>query len=529
MIPTIIDNIVTIVIVAVVVVLLYIYFRRLYYRVPPNKVLVVYGRGKTVFDEEGQFVRKGIRLITGGGGFVLPYLEAYDFLDLTVMTIAVEKDEVYTIDGIPIMLDWVAQVQIAADEESILTAARAFLGRTRDDVRNVVAQTLSANFRAIVGQLTVEDVHRNRDAFVNRVQQLAADDMAAMGAKVISMGIEEITDEKGYFEAMAAPQIALVKRDAAIAEAEADREARVRTAEALREAEQAELNAQRAILEQSEALNLREVQKNKTVRLAETEADEAVQKRRALVVKEQQEVEVLVPARAQREAIEIQADADRRQATINADAKAAVKLKEAEASAEARRREADGQASAVRIQATADAEAIELTGKAEASKLFALKEAEANGTEVTLLAEAKGMRELAEATAAENEINLRETVARLIIEAEVQKMQALGEALKGIGEKVRIVQINGGAGGGETPNALMDTLKGIPELATIINAQSEALTGDNLEELFRRISQMLRGTEQVKTPVPEARPPESKVEQPQEAPPEVVAPDEDLE
>lgn len=529
MVASILDNIVMIAIVAVAIVVLYLYFRRLYYRVPPNKVLVVYGRGKTVFDEEGQFVRKGIRLITGGGGFVIPYLEAYDFLDLTVMTIAVEKDEVYTIDGIPIMLDWVAQVQIAADEKSILTAARAFLGRNRDDVRNVVAQTLSANFRAIVGQLTVEDVHRNRDVFVNRVQELAADDMAAMGAKVISMGIEEITDEKGYFEAMAAPQIALIKRDAAIAEAEADREARVRTAEALREAEQAELNAQRAILEQSEALNLREVQKSKTVRLAETEADEAVQKQRALVVKEQQEVEVLVPARAQREAIEIQADAERRQAMINADAKAAVKLKEAEASAEARRREADGQASAVRLQATADAEAIELTGKAEASKLLALKQAEANGTEATLLAEAKGMHELAEATAAENEINLREMVARLMIDAEVQKMQALGEALKGIGEKIRIVQINSGAGGGETPNALIDTLKGIPELATVINAQTEALTGENLEQLFTRIAQMLRGTEKVKATVPEAKLSQGKVEQPPETSPEVATPDVNLE
>jgi len=500
----------------VVVVAAYLIARRSYYRAPPNKVMVVYGRGKTIFNEDGTIERSGVRLITGGGGLVIPFLEAYDTLDLTVMTIAVQKDEVYTVDGVPIKLDWVAQVQVASDELSLLTASRAFLGRSRDEVKNVVTQTLSANFRAIVGQLTVEHVHRDRDAFVNRVQELASDDMSAMGINVITMGIEEITDDKGYFEAMAAPQIAAVKRDALIAEAEANRESRVKAAEAGREAEQAELNATRAIIEQSEALNLREVEKDKTVRLAEAEANEAVQKRRALVVKEQQEVDVLVPARAQREAIEINSDAERRQATIAAEAKAAVKLKGAEAEAEARRTEAEGQSDAIRFQANAEAEATERKGKADAAKLQALKEAEAKGTEAiltaqaegtraqglaqaeateaTLLGEAKGKRELADATAAQNEINLREAVARMLIEADVQKMQAIGEALSGIGEKVKIVQIGGGDSGGDGRNALLETLKGIPELATVINAQAEALTGDNLEELFHRIARLLAGT-----------------------------------
>jgi flotillin len=508
-------QIILFVVIAVLVVVAYLVARRAYFRVPPNKVLVVYGRGKTIFSKEGLIERSGVRLLTGGGGVIFPFLEAHDTLDLTVMTIAVAKDEVYTVDGVPIKLDWVAQVQIASDELSLLTAARAFLGRGRDEVKSVITQTLSANFRAIVGQLTVEDVHRDRDAFVTRVSELAEDDMSAMGVQVISMGIEEITDDQGYFEAMAAPQIAAVKRDASIAEAEADREARVKAADAGKEAEQAELDAKRAIIEQSEALNLREVAKDKTVRLAQAEADEAVQKRRALVVKEQQEVEVLVPARAEREAVEINADAEKRKMTIAAEAEAAVKLKEADAQAESQRRVAEGQADAIRSQANAEADATERTGKAEASKLQDIKEAEARGveatltaqaegtraqglaeaeaTKATLLAEAKGKRELADATAAQNEINLRETVARMIIEAEVKKMEAIGAALGGIGENVKIVQISGANDRGNG-NALIETLRSIPELATVINAQTEALTGDNLEELFARLAKMLAGS-----------------------------------
>src|SRR3972149_305436 len=174
---------------------------------------------------------------------------------------------------------------------------------TRQDVTNVIAQTLSANFRAIVGQLTVEDVHRDRDAFVNRVQQLASDDMAAMGVRVISMGIEEITDDQGYFAAMAKPVIAAVKRDATIAEAEAEREARIKAAEAHRPAEQAELEAKRAIVEQQQALELRDVEKKKTVGLAQADSDREVQEMRALAVEKQQEAEGLGPGNSQRKAI----------------------------------------------------------------------------------------------------------------------------------------------------------------------------------------------------------------------------------
>ena len=438
------------------------------HRVPPNQVMVIYGRGKTTFSELGELDRSGVRLITGGGTWVFPFWEEYDFLDLTIMTIAKAKDEVYTVDGVPIRLDWVAQVQIDSTEKSLLTAARAFLGRQRDEVKHVISQTLSANFRAIVGQMTVEGVHRDRDAFVEKVRNLAKDDMEAMGVGVISMGIEEITDDQGYFEAMAKPVIAVVKRDALIAEAEADREARIKAAGARREAQQAELDADRAIIEQRQALELREVEKAKTVGLAQAEAQEEVQERKAAAVVQQQEAEVLVPARAQREATEIKADAERRQVTITAEARA----------------------QATRVEASAQAEATEVTGRADAEKLKAMKIAEADGTKATLLAEAEGKAKLAEATAAEGEINLRQFIAQALIDAEIKKMEALGNALKGVGENVRIVQF-GGAEGATNNSALLETLKTVPELAAIINAKTEALSGENLEQVLAKIASFI--------------------------------------
>jgi len=452
-----------------------------YRRVPPNRVMVLYGRGRSVFAADGSIQQTGVRMVVGGGTFVWPILEEFQFLDLNVMTIVKTGDEVYTVDGVPIKLDWVAQVQIESTEKALMTAARAFLGMSRENVVNVIAQTLSANFRAIVGQLTVEAVHRDRDTFVQNVQGLASDDMAAMGVQVISMGIEEITDDQGYFEAMAKPKIAAIKRDATIAEAEAEREARMKAAQARQQAEQTELEASRSILEQRQALELREVEKSKTVSLAQAKAEEEVLRQRAAQVQQQQEVDVLTPARAKREATQIEAEAESRKLTVIAEAKA----------------------KALRQESSSEAEALEITGRAEAEKQRALAQAQADGaraqqlaqaegTRAILLAEAEGKERLAQASAAQGEINLRQTIAQLLIQAEVDKAQAIAEALAGIGNNVRIVQFGNGEQPGGQSNALINLLRDVPELATVINAKTEALSGQSIEQVLARVAGLFK-------------------------------------
>jgi len=475
------------VVLVLVVVFLVALVTSYYHRVPPSEVMVVYGRTEA-------------RFITNGGAFVMPVVESYKKLDMRIITIKTEKDEVYTSNGVRIRLDWVSQVQIDSSEAALRTAARAFLDKTAAEVRQVITETLSANFRAIVGQMTVEAIHRDRDDFVQKVQDLASDDVAAMGIKVISMGIEEITDDQGYLEAMAAPQIAAIKRDATIAQAEADREARVKAAAATREAEQAELNSQREILQQREELELRDVEVKRRVNLAQAEADQEVQQKRALAVEQQQEAEVLVPARAERQASEIRAEAERKRIIITAEAEAESQRTTANARADATER--TGRAEASARQAMQEAEAngrkaglmAEAEGKkAEAAALQALKEAEAEGIKAGLLAEAEGRRELAAASAAENEINLRQFIVEQIIDADVAKAQAMAQAMAGLGGNVRVVQLGGsmGANGSGTGNTFMDLLMNIPEVAEVFKAKVEALSGEDLASTLNRVTELL--------------------------------------
>ncbi len=448
-----------------IVIALVVWLIRYYHRVPPSEVMVVYGR-------------KAPRLITNGGVFVIPILEEYKKLDLTVITIKMEKDEVYTVSGVPIMLDWVAQVQIGSTNEAMQTAARAFLDKARTEITSILLDTLSANFRAIVGQMSVEAIHRDRDDFAHRVQELASDDMSAMGVNIVSMGIEEIVDNQGYLEAMAAPQIAAVKRDATVAEAEAEREARIRAAAATREAEQAELDAQRETLAQSEALQLREVEVQRRVDIERAESDQEVQQKRALAVEQQQEADILVPARAEREATEIRAEASRRKMTI----------------------EAEADATAVRERAEADAAATEQRGRADAAALQARELAQAEGEKAKLLAEAEGRRELAAATAAEDAINLRQFIIEQVTHAEIEKVRAISDAMAGLGGNVRVVQL-GGNGDGST-NTFMDFLMGIPEVAEVLRTKVEALSGEDFDKTIHRVMSMFTSLRTIDDSVP---------------------------
>src|SRR5262245_62790644 len=91
--------------------------------------------------------------------------------------------------------------------------------------------------------MTVEDIYQNRDAFASKMQEVAAGDMANMGLGIVSFTIRDIKDGQGYLEALGKPRISQVKRDAQIAQAEADRDAMIRSSQAQQAGQEAKFLA----------------------------------------------------------------------------------------------------------------------------------------------------------------------------------------------------------------------------------------------------------------------------------------------
>ena len=215
-------------IVVVVFIFLMIWASR-YTKVGPNEVLVVSGRKHRYADTEGARQTRGFRVVKGGGTFVIPVIEKVDRLSLELLTIDVQTPEVYTSKGVPVRVDGVAQIKVKGDDISISTAAEQFLSKPTDEIKNIATQTLEGHLRAILGTMTVEDIYQNRDAFASKVQEVAAGDMANMGLGIVSFTIRDIKDSQGYLDALGKPRIAQVKRDAVIAQAEADRDSMIRS------------------------------------------------------------------------------------------------------------------------------------------------------------------------------------------------------------------------------------------------------------------------------------------------------------
>jgi len=218
-------------VIAGVVVVLFVFFMFIgiwasrYTKVGPNQVLVISGRKHRIIDPDGTARDIGFRIVKGGGVFVWPVYEKVDILSLELLTIDVQTFEVYISKGVPVKVDGVAQIKVKGDDISISTAAEQFLSKGTEDIKNIAMQTLEGHLRAILGTMTVEEIYQNRDAFASKVQEVAAGDMANMGLSIVSFTIRDIRDSQGYLDALGKPRIAQVKRDAQIAQAEADREA----------------------------------------------------------------------------------------------------------------------------------------------------------------------------------------------------------------------------------------------------------------------------------------------------------------
>src|SRR3954447_9443799 len=367
-----------------------------YTKVGPNQVLVVSGRPHRVTEADGTVVSRGFRIVKGGGTFVLPVIEKVDILSLELLTIDVQTPEVYTSKGVPVKVDGVAQIKVKGDDISIATSAEQFLSKGTDEIKNIAMQTMEGHLRAILGTLTVEEIYQNRDAFASKVQEVAAGDMANMGLQIVSFTIRDIRDSQGYLEALGKPRIAQVKRDAVIAQAEADRDAMIRSSQAQQNGQEAKYVADTRIAEaqrdyqtnvaqyqgtvnqkKAEADLAYDLQKYKTGQLVKAEEVQVsiIEKQKQIelqqqeILRRQRELEATVqkPADAERYRVETLANATKFQLETEAAGAASAAKAKGFASADVSKATGMAEAEANKARGLAEAAVIEAQGKATAS------------------------------------------------------------------------------------------------------------------------------------------------------------------
>ncbi|XKH49458.1 flotillin family protein [Chryseomicrobium palamuruense] len=456
-----------------------------YKTVGPDEALIVTGSylgSKTVHtDESGN----RIKIIRGGGTFVLPVFQQSEPLSLLSSKLEVTTPEVYTEQGVPVMADGTAIIKIGGTIPQIATAAEQFLGKTKEDRENEAKEVLEGHLRSILGSMTVEEIYKNRDKFSQEVQRVASHDLAKMGLVIVSFTIKDVRDKNGYLESLGKPRIAQVKRDADIATAEAEKETRIKRAEASKDAQRAELERATEIAESEKDNQLKVAEYRREQDIAKARADQAYELETARAKQEVTEQEMQVQIIERQKQIELEekeilrrekqydsevkkkADADRYAIEQNA---AADKARQMAA--------ADAEKYSIEARAKADAEKVRLDGMAKADSERAQGESEADIIRLKGLAEAEAKRKIAEAFEQYGQAAVLDMIVRMMPEYAKQIAAPLGNI-----DKITVVDTGGGEGGGANKVTSYAT-----NLMSTLQETLKASSGIDVKEMLENYS-----------------------------------------
>ncbi|MCU1455907.1 MAG: band 7 protein [Acidimicrobiales bacterium] len=373
-----------------------ILFRMMWRVAEPNEALIISGiRHAHATNEIEDSL--GFKIITGKGTMVFPGVQTVRRLSLDLREAELAIDCV-THQGIPLGIRGVVIYKVGDDFASIANAARRFLDQQAQmDLR--VHNVFAGHLRAIVGNMTVEEMIRDREKLTQLTRESSGTEMEKLGLIVDSLQVQEIEDPTGYIANLGRPHAAAVQSQARIAQAAADREAteREQEAEALKaEARrassvkqagyQAEIDQASALAKQAgprtEAQARQEVVVEET-KVAELEAEREEQRLQATVRK---------PADAQAYHQTTLAKAERDARISGAEAKKTETELEAQANAQKVKLAAGAEAERVRLSAAAEAEHVKLAAEAQATSTRQIGEAEAAATQAKGLAEGEAVR-----------------------------------------------------------------------------------------------------------------------------------------
>ncbi len=425
---------ISVIVILVLSVLMFIVSR--YRRCPSDRIMVIYGKVGT--SKDGTAI--SAKCIHGGAAFIWPIFQAYEYMDLTPMSISVDLRNALSRQNIRIDVPSSFTVGISTEHGVMQNAAERLLGLKLVQIQELAKDIIFGQLRLVIATMDIEEINTDRDKFLEAVSGNVESELKKIGLRLINVNVTDITDESGYIVALgkeaaakaindAKKSVAEQDRDGSIGEANAKRDQRIKVAVADSEAIKGE-NESRAQVSQSNA-TLRELEAEALRRATAAEkiataralqeaysAEQEAEAARAAREKATQEADILVKAEIQKRKLEL----------------------EAEAQAEQTRRIAKGQADAIYLK----------------------MEAEARGMQELLTKQALGYGELVQAAGGDALNATRMMLADKM--EELMKVQV--EAIKGIKiDKVTVWDSMGGKEGTPaTANFLSGMLKSIPPM-----------------------------------------------------------------
>lgn len=428
-----------------------------YRKCPSDKVMVIYGR---VGNNKSGSARSA-KCIHGGATFVWPVVQAYEYLDLTPISISVDLKNALSKQNIRIDVPSRFTVGISTEPVVMQNAAERLLGLKLTEIQELAKDIIFGQLRLVIATMDIEEINTNRDKFLDAVSANVETELKKIGLRLINVNITDINDESGYIEALGKEAAAKAINDAKISVAEKNRDGSIGESNAMRDQRiQVSLANSAAIKGENEA----------KIEVANSEADrrekEAEALRKATAAENVQKALALEESYVAEEKAE-KARAVKSQATLEADVivKADIDKKQQE------------------IAAEAQAEQLRRIARGEADAIYAKMEAEARGQMEILLRQAQGFEKLVASAGGDANDAVKLIIADKL--EEIVKIQV--EAIKNIKfDKVTVWDSGSGKDGNtSTANFLSNLMKSIPpmnELFQMAGMQLPDFLGKDLKE-----------------------------------------------
>ena len=137
----------------------------------PNEALIISGL-RAHHGPQGDAAGLGFKIVVGKGAWVIPGLQKVRRLSLDIHEAELDLDCVTT-QGIRVGVKAVVIYKIADDFQSIANAARRFLDQ-EDQMDIKVHRVFAGHLRSIIGNMTVEDLIRNREELTRATRESSA-------------------------------------------------------------------------------------------------------------------------------------------------------------------------------------------------------------------------------------------------------------------------------------------------------------------------------------------------------------------
>lgn len=426
-----------------------------YKRCPSDKILVIYGKVGTGSDGTS----RSAKCIHGGAAFIWPIVQAYEFLDLTPMSLSVDLRNALSRQNIRVDVPSRFTVGISTEVGVMQNAAERLLGMKLDEIKQIAEDIIFGQMRLIIATMDIEEINTDRDKFLDAVSGNVETELKKIGLRLINVNVTDINDESGYIVALGKEAAAKAINDAKISVAEADRNGAIGSAEADRDMR---INVSKSNSEAIKGENEAKVQ------VAESEATR--REREAEALKRATAAENIQAAKAMEESYEAQKAAEQarasfEQAKMEADVIVKTQIEKRQ----------------LELQAEAEAEQIRRRAKGEADAILMKMQAEADGMREMLTKQAEGFAEIVKSAGGQSDDAIRLMIADKmedLVKIQVQAIQDLKI------DKITVWD-NGGTspdGKSTTANFVSGLMKAVPpmnELFDMAGMQLPKYLGEN--------------------------------------------------